>query len=870
MLRKLISRLILPWITATGPAAAVAVEVDLVVDLNQAPVDYSASVPSGFVAAGRRTLFTLGFELSGGGTWSSDGTAAGTGLLAEFCDPIACGSTPLGSVGRHALLVTSDGFSSGGAFRSTVWSTRGTAADAQPLVAGVSLVSGLADSGMARGYLVTANRDTAGHPVHRLWRTDGTQSGTQVIAEFQPEEVSEEWSIAHPGNLLFLVGRDESWASDGTPAGTQRLPVLIDSVVGVAPFQGGAVFSGVAAGASQSGLWRSDGTPGGTQLLSATPGAILDLAVVGNQIVFVLDDVSHGQQLRVSDGSATGARRVSDYSNPRAFNGQGHRRLLFPVGDRLLFLIDRGQRTHAFSWWKPGLAAPRRLLGCAGGCPQHVAPSPLSALGQRLAFLDALDPQSSALAATDGTAAGTGRLGVTVEAPFSGTLRVAGAKLFFRSGSSLWVSDGTTGGTRALLASDALLFWVGQVGTQWWIGLPNAVWRTDGTVPGTQLVKSPLLVANGSSSVVPLADLGNAILFCDIGQLLAMSLGGAPQALAPFPDACGRPVQAPELGRVFFRVIDGGSPRWWGSDGTPSGTAPLPPPTAFADSTLLDLAHWSGATYAIFGDGGTARLFRLDRSGWVPLFFAAAPDVGFVPPDFTGSDLLLFDAQGLWQVAPQAAAAAPIAPQGSYWSADLGSSAVIYGNAGYERCSALGGCTTLTPLAGQPLGWRTSGGRLFVVATGSADSLVSLWRIDADGTIERLPAECVAPGVPPPGSSILTALGGCVLMACGSLWVSDGTAAGTSLLLDAQTGGSFVAAGPLSPLGEVLVFSGYDIGHGEELWQTDGTPAGTHLAQDINPGPGSSAPDLFRTSNGLVYFSAWDPVHGRELRVARP
>src|SRR6202158_6508563 len=120
MLRKMIPRLILRWINATGPAEAGAVEVDLVVDLNQAPVDYSASVPSGFVAAGRRTLFTLGFELSGGGTWSSDGTGAGTGLPAEFCDPIACVSTPLGSVVRHALLVTSHGLPSRGAFRSGV------------------------------------------------------------------------------------------------------------------------------------------------------------------------------------------------------------------------------------------------------------------------------------------------------------------------------------------------------------------------------------------------------------------------------------------------------------------------------------------------------------------------------------------------------------------------------------------------------------------------------------------------------------------------------------------------------------------------------------------------------------------------------
>ena len=79
-----------------------------------------------------------------------------------------------------------------------------------------------------------------------------------------------------------------------------------------------------------------------------------------------------------------------------------------------------------------------------------------------------------------------------------------------------------------------------------------------------------------------------------------------------------------------------------------------------------------------------------------------------------------------------------------------------------------------------------------------------------------------------------------------------------------------MAGGPLSTLGGVALFSGYDVEHGEELWQTDGTPAGTRLLQDVDPGPGSSAPAGFLSSNGLVYFTAWDPVHGRELRVAKP
>jgi ELWxxDGT repeat protein len=53
--------------------------------------------------------------------------------------------------------------------------------------------------------------------------------------------------------------------------------------------------------------------------------------------------------------------------------------------------------------------------------------------------------------------------------------------------------------------------------------------------------------------------------------------------------------------------------------------------------------------------------------------------------------------------------------------------------------------------------------------------------------------------------------------------------------------------------------------HGTELWVSDGTQAGTHMVLDINPGQRSSYPFELTNVNGTVFFSAVDGVHGRNL-----
>ena len=144
------------------------------------------------------------------------------------------------------------------------------------------------------------------------------------------------------------------------------------------------------------------------------------------------------------------------------------------------------------------------------------------------------------------------------------------------------------------------------------------------------------------------------------------------------------------------------------------------------------------------------------------------------------------------------------------------------------------------------------------------------------------------------------------------LWRTDGTEAGTYLLLDGLegpdagvygflanagsrafflrrvtfstdeiwvTGGTpgdtFRVSGPLelAPLPQVLwmpnqgilYFGAGDEAAGEELWRSDGTPGGTYRIADLRPGPEGSNPVELTAFRGRVFFRANDGSRGSAL-----
>jgi ELWxxDGT repeat protein len=102
-----------------------------------------------------------------------------------------------------------------------------------------------------------------------------------------------------------------------------------------------------------------------------------------------------------------------------------------------------------------------------------------------------------------------------------------------------------------------------------------------------------------------------------------------------------------------------------------------------------------------------------------------------------------------------------------------------------------------------------------------------------------------------------------------TLWRTNGTAAGTYPLVPpgdsdfAPASPAFFASA-----GDAVLFAGSDGAHGVELWRTDGSAAGTARVLDINPGSRSAVPQWLTASGGKVFFTATDVFAGRELWVS--
>jgi len=102
------------------------------------------------------------------------------------------------------------------------------------------------------------------------------------------------------------------------------------------------------------------------------------------------------------------------------------------------------------------------------------------------------------------------------------------------------------------------------------------------------------------------------------------------------------------------------------------------------------------------------------------------------------------------------------------------------------------------------------------------------------------------------------------------LWISDGSGEGTHLVKDIRPGRCGAVAcssapAELTALDRRVLFVASDGKSGRDLWVSDGTADGTSLVADIRPGPTGAEPGFLTALGDAVYFAADDGTHGREL-----
>jgi ELWxxDGT repeat protein len=114
-----------------------------------------------------------------------------------------------------------------------------------------------------------------------LWRSDGTDTGTYLVADINPESgASNPYGFIEFNHKLFFSAKDDTHGIE---------------------------------------LWRTDGTHAGTKLLSdinSSGDALPDQkAIMGNKLYFQADNGSNGFELWITDGTAGGTLMLIDLNN---------------------------------------------------------------------------------------------------------------------------------------------------------------------------------------------------------------------------------------------------------------------------------------------------------------------------------------------------------------------------------------------------------------------------------------------------------------------------------------------------------------------------------------------------------------------------
>ncbi len=837
-----IAPLIAVSLLSTEAATQVAPMV-LLRDIQTTPKPDPASMPVGFTDFLGDLFFAATSETSGLELFRSDGTAAGTRVFVDAVPgPEGCASIGVPLVaGRHLFVAIDDRVHG-----AELWVTGGTSAhllrDIVP-GSGSSIPSPLA---AYRGRLFfSAFEDGAGI---EPYFSDGSTVGTARLMDLQPGPGSSSPRHAlEVGGRMFFIADDgmhgaEPWITDGTVAGTQ---LLVDAFPG--PTESGAVPLGVVGGRlvfrtynGPEPLWVTDGTVAGTTPIPTVLDGVRDQGlVVGSALYFVGNTLARGDEPWVTDGTAAGTRIVRDLamgnlsSSPTFLGDAGGHAVFATVGVGDLWITDG-------TFWGTHRVPGVRASSVRG-----------ARLAAELVFAadDGVTGREPWI--TDGTVLGTRRLAdVALGGRGSypgGFVSFGGQAVAFRAQDLVhdvepWLTDGTTPGTRLLAnihqtplghtmssAPNGGVAWRGQAVFSATSAAGTAPWRSDGTTSGTVVHRA----FAAPDAFLQLNEDGSPRLHVAREELIAV-VGYPPDAWLWRDSGTGlvptSPIALNQSSRPLPRWAVGGGFLWLVGDDlfrVDRGVAQRIPLAGTTPSFPMVLVPLGAGLLCTASAGSSDGLFWVDGQGF--RLVAPLPRYGvqdgmavrhrafFVVEDQTvGEELLVTDGTSagttVLDLRPGAGSSRPRL-LGAFGDALLfGCDDGLHGPEIWATSGTLASTVRLTDLPGnEPVRalWRI-GLDAFVFAHDDGVHGVEPWRLDAAG------ARLVADLVPGAGSSLEAFLGVAGAEAFfvgpdGTLWRTDGTAAGTS-----------VAFGGLRSQREFLVAGGkiyvdHDDGvHGDE------------------------------------------------------
>jgi ELWxxDGT repeat protein len=701
---------------------------------------------------------------------------------------------------------------------------------------------------------------------HQLWRTDGSSAGTHLVRTVPARD------LVALGDRLLFWGHDsahgwEPWITDGTRAGTRMVRDLVSgtasSLVRSGAVMGGRAYVAVSRGAAGTELWRSDGTAAGTRrvkdLVPGSADLVSSVVRAGDRLFFSGRD-ARGRELWTSDGTTAGTRLVRDL---RSRGSSGPRGLL-PFGDRVVFEADGAHGARI--WASDGTRSGTRELVAA-----HLVsdPPPGAVLGHRLLFrASTSESKGPVLWTTDGTANGTRRVVGASVVHDVGRIVASGGRVYFAGtqdlGAEPWSSDGTRAGTRLLadLDTDTVGSMPSLVGAQdaemldafvtmgtraWFVANDGAhgaeLWGTTGTPNGTHLVKDIRPGAAGSrpSGLVAVAD--QLFFAADDGThgTELWTSDGTRDGTRMVRDIRSghdgsHPMQLTTAGDQLVFTTDDHS--LWTTDGTTAGTRRL------KSAAASQGAHGVEALATL---GPLAYLLWLEiPPGCHEVSDRDCPEVRLWATDGTQKGTYRVTATDLWPAGQLTAAGRSLffTSGGRLWTSDGTTSGTlrlstvndVHGLAAFGDGVVFQGCRSATGCEPWTSDGTPAGTRLIKdITRGAGDSTI--------GGFTTVGVRVYFDVLADDAEETWT------------LWVSDGTADGTTQVAD-------IRAIEATAVGDLLVFSASD-GDGWEPWVSDGTPDGTLMLADIHPYHGSDAYAFMPLRSGVV-FVADDGEHGPE------
>jgi ELWxxDGT repeat protein len=858
-----------------------------------------SSRPSFFAVSDHQYFFAVTDESGRRELWVSGGTPATTLALTPLTGSTTTFDQRLWVPGLHLLLFANDD----GVHGPELWRSDGTPGGTYQVAELFPGTRGANPREMVafKDRLYFVADDPQRGPI--LWKSDGTPQGTQAVRDPLPGTAIHPGpeSLRVAGNYLYFFAptpalRAGLWKSDGTTRGTAPLIDFTPSPVGAPVFWDTIVLGKRLLFVADDGrngqeLWATDGTQPGTRMLTHLAPAdafhgrggdfFLYPTFLGNRLAFAVNDGVHGGEPWITDGTPAGTHLIKDVC-PGSCSGAAY--VYGAFGGKALFTGNDPAKGQEM-WVTDGTAAGTHMLRdvCPGSCGSY--PGFLFAAGTQAFFAtNNPSPASGAftqlLWRTDGTTRGTvqvanvGLQGSGGEG-FGGA--VLGNTLVFSAqdddhGDELWRSDGTPQGTgllvdinssntagsfpQQLMAVGGQVFFFASDGTR------NGLWKSDGTASGTSLVQSQF--PGGLTDPTSLGGAGSKAYFTLLHTVggtghyeLWRSDGTEAGTILLTPPAVGvssLALQSRAVGDTFFFIASELDPetglqtQLWKTDGTPAGTVPLANVTYPAN-----LTPFQGRLY--FTSSTVDERNELWVSDGTPAGTHLVKDIN--PGDLDSDPSLLTEHAGrLWFLANDGTHGREL------WSTD-GTAA------GTQLAIDLApGARSFTASA---LLWK--GNQLFLLDGGMIDDdgrveNQGLWVTDlTPGGTRRISPVRSAPGS---SATAPVLLGGTMffdgtLDASGgadTLWISDGTEAGTVPLPDKDGHPVYGAASFQIFAGRVVFTAGAGAGVG--LWQSDGTPAGTFVLRDqISPSPPFSSP--FAQGGSHLFFSSFDHDTGTEL-----